>query len=163
VLTHLDIDSFDVMTLRDPNRKHYVFGMPDLGTDITSLCEALKTKIAEMNYAEVVSIGSSSGGLASLCAGLANGWKRAVALAPLRPSEHPAIEDHLLNHANRSPTEALVYYGARNAVDAESAEELKLALPGIILRGDPACGKHNFLHYCLKSGQLDELFSACFG
>ena len=34
VLMHLDLDRFDVMTLRDRNRKHYVFGMPDLGSDI---------------------------------------------------------------------------------------------------------------------------------
>jgi acyl-CoA synthetase (AMP-forming)/AMP-acid ligase II/acyl carrier protein len=163
VLMYLDIDSFDVMTLRDPNRRHYVFGMPNLGTDIGSLCECLNTKIEEMNYSEVISIGSSSGALASLCAGVASGWKRAVALAPLRPSEHPEIESHLSKHANHTSTEVVVYYGARNADDAASAEELKRVLPGVTLRGDPACRKHNFLHYCLKKGRLGELFSACFG
>jgi hypothetical protein len=163
VLLHLDINKFDVMTLRDPSRKHYVFGMPGLGSDIESLCAALNAKVVKMGYGEVVSIGASSGGLASLCAGLSNRWKRAVALAPMRASEHPGLESRLSAYAQQdATTEVLVYYGMRNAEDSASADELKALLPKIALRGDPASKSHNFMHYCLRSGRLNELFRASF-
>jgi acyl-CoA synthetase (AMP-forming)/AMP-acid ligase II/acyl carrier protein len=165
-LMHLDADRFDVLLLRDPGRNHYVHGIPGVCGDIDSLCDWLRTRVADMGYSEVISIGTSAGGVASLCAGVANHWKRSISVGADAPSSHPALEKFLTRaaqHADTPPaTEVMLFFGSGNQRDNTGAREISGILPFARQFGDPSLGKHNILEVAFKEGSLRNMFNKFF-
>ncbi|HRP77364.1 MAG TPA: hypothetical protein PKZ27_17325, partial [Rhodocyclaceae bacterium] len=162
-LMHVDAERFDVLLLRDPDRNHYVHGVPEVCSDIQSLCEWLRCRVKGMGYNNVLSIGTSAGGVASLCVGIANGWKRAISVGSDAPSNHPALEAFLFDASQTdSQTEVMVFYSALNERDSRGARDIARILPEAIQFGDAASTKHNILDPAFKSGQLKNLFAAFF-
>lgn len=162
-LMHLDAERFDVLLLRDPDRNHYVHGIPEVCSDIQSLCEWLQSRVKSMGYDNVFSIGTSAGGVASLCAGIANGWSRAIAVGADAPSNHPALEAFLISASQTaSQTEVMVFYSALNQRDSRGARDIARIHPHARDFGDAASTKHNILDPAFKQGELKNMFKRFF-
>jgi acyl-CoA synthetase (AMP-forming)/AMP-acid ligase II/acyl carrier protein len=165
-LMHLDADRFDVLLLRDPGRNHYVHGIPGVSGDIGSLCDWLRVQVADMGYKRVISIGTSAGGVASLCAGVANHWDRAISVGADAPSNHATLEKYLSQAAQLAghppATEVMVFYGEGNQRDSKGASEITALVPFARQCGDASSGKHNILEVAFKEGKLKNIFDRFF-
>lgn len=77
---HFDATRNDLVVLRDPNRKRFREGLFGAGNDLRELVETLRTLAATGSYERLYTIGTSSGGLPALIAGLALGAQAAVSV-----------------------------------------------------------------------------------
>ena len=161
-LMHLDADRFDVLLLRDPGRNHYVHGIPGVCGNIDMLCDWLRAEVGNMLYKEVISIGTSAGGVAALCAGVANNWKRAISVGADSPSSHPALEAFLTRAAQLAgaapTTEVMLFFSSANQRDNAGAMEIAAILPFARQFNDTSSGKHNILEVAYKEGNLKNIF-----
>lgn len=166
-LMHLDADCYDLLLLRDPNRSHYVHGIPEVSKDMATLSDWLRTQAKDMGYSRVIALGTSAGGLASLCAGVANGWDKAIALGADAPSKHPALQDFLSSSASRhdrtSPTQVMLLYAGLNPRDNSGAAEIAAILPNAKLLGDDTHATHNVLNTAFKRGRLNKVLNMILG
>lgn len=158
-LLHLDPASSDLLLLRDPNRAHYARGIPGTSGDIGTLSDWLRKHVEEKGYRRVISIGTSAGGLASLCAGLANGWDKAISIGGDAPSTHPELGQFLAD-ASRSnhSTRVMLFYGALNERDRAGAQDISRLLPTAARVGDDSLATHNFLNNAYRQGKLKHIF-----
>lgn len=158
-LLHLDPARNDLLLLRDPNRAHYARGIPEVATDFESLCSWLRKHAEEAGYKRIISVGTSAGGLASLCAGLANGWDKAISVCADAPSSHPMLGKFLAqaSHENSS-TKVFLLYGALNERDHAGAKETAALLPAARMFGEASLAKHNVLDNAFKQGKLGNIF-----
>ncbi len=159
ILTHLDPKAYDLLVICDPERGHYVDGVPGLGGDMQALARSLAPE-AE-GYGRTLAFGTSAGGLAALAAARLNGWQGAVAVGPDKPSAHPRMKS-LLQELSPRPGHALICYGADRGRDAGAADEIASILGSATLAPYPGVRQHNLLLHLLRRRRLASAFDAWF-
>lgn len=163
-LGELDSNVADMILIRDTRRLHYVKGVIGVADDITSLCQWLKRYCEENAYGNVISFGTSSGGLMAIAVALLNQWKKAIAICPESPNNQEEIKKYLLEFSNKhqenslSKTSVEVCFGNFRERDRNSASDLKQILPFINLHPDQECSTHILLFDILLRGQLKNFF-----
>ena len=163
-LGDLDTNVADMILIRDTRRLHYVKGVIGIADNIPSLCQWLKDYCAENGYSNVISFGTSSGGLMAITSALLNQWQKAIAICPESPHNQEEIKKYLLkfshtpqaNSASRTSVE--VCFGNPKERDRNSANDIKQLLPFVNLHPDPQCNTHILLFDILLRGQLKNFF-----
>lgn len=164
-LGDLDSNVADMILIRDTRRLHYVKGVIGIANDIPSLCQWLKDYCAENGYSNVISFGTSSGGLMAITSALTNQWKKAIAICPESPHNQEELKkylskfDHNPQENNTSTTSVEVCFGNLKERDVNSANDLKQLLPFVNLHPDPECSTHILLFDILLRGQLKNFFT----
>jgi acyl-CoA synthetase (AMP-forming)/AMP-acid ligase II/acyl carrier protein len=150
----------DLLLVMDPERKHYRFGVPDLGDTLEATARRLDEYARSEGYLRVVAIGTSGGGLAAICAGIINRWSKVLALGPDRPSRHAHCSETIerLQSALAEPTApaVTVAYSAQNRRDSESALEIAGMIPSATLLPDHRFRQHGIIHALYQAGELKE-------
>ena len=163
-LGDLDTNVADMILIRDTRRLHYVKGVIGIANDIPSLCQWLKDYCAENGYSNVISFGTSSGGLMAITSALLNQWQKAIAICPESPHNQEEIKKYLLKFShtpqanNASKTSVEVCFGNPKERDRNSANDIKQLLPFVNLHPDPQCNTHILLFDILLRGQLKDFF-----
>ena len=164
-LGELESNLADMILIRDTRRLHYVKGVIGIADDIPSLCQWLKDYCAENGYSNVISFGTSSGGLMAITSALMNQWKKAIAICPESPHNQEELKKYLSKFGhnpqanNASTTSVEVCFGNLKERDINSANDLKQLLPFVNLHPDPECSTHILLFDILLRGQLKNFFT----
>jgi acyl-CoA synthetase (AMP-forming)/AMP-acid ligase II/acyl carrier protein len=156
----LSPENSDLLFLRDVQRLHYENGMRNLADDIPSLCLWLNNYVKENKYNQVISIGTSGGGLISIYAALTNLWVKGIAICPDSIHKNPKIKQLFLNLAeDKSPkTKTNIFYGELNERDKASALDAKEILTNTKFFADSTCSSHSLLYEILIRGNLKSFF-----
>jgi acyl carrier protein len=163
--THLILDHLpttdDLLLLSDPDRRHFAAGIRGLAASLPAVCDWLAAQQASCRYDAVVTFGTSAGGLAAVCAGLALGCSRAVAVGADAPAAHPALAAMLkesLAAADRGPA-VILAFDPRNRRDRAGSEAIRGSLSGCRIVTLDADGGHNTLRPAHEAGRLTDLFA----
>lgn len=171
-LQHCPADRFEFVVLFDRRRMHYLRGIEGLGDDIPSIIESIRPMAAHLPYRRTMTFGSSSGGLASVWAGIALGVSRVVSVGGTSPSflserltpeelGENSFEAFLRSHRGPLPHIVLVS-GEHHARDNEKALEMAAYVPTTHIRV-PGSTSHNMLYDAWNQGQLAPLLGRLMG
>ena len=159
VLQSMSIDSHDVLLLKDPTRRAYKVGIPDVPGGFSQLSRLIENLASEGRYSSVVTFGVSGGGLPALALASQAGFDKGVSVAGGgRTSPGSSIFLDVIQLADRDnrTLNLLAIYGADRRQDREAALSLT-DIPGLqalgIKCGDSAIG-HNPLYPLLLTGSL---------
>jgi len=154
----LDPDQHDLLLIRDPERKHYRFGVPGLGNTLEAMARRLDEYARNEGYRRVVAIGTSAGGLPAICAATINRWPKVLVCGADRPSSHPhfseTIERLRSTLAEPSASSVAVAYSAQNQRDSEAAREIARMIPSTTLLPDHRFKRHTIIHELYRAGEL---------
>lgn len=167
VLQALRDDVNDIIWLHDPNELHYTQGIRGLRS-ILEIVRRIEHFAAARRYQQIVTFGTSLGGLPALRAGRLLRATRAISVAgryPWHPGRLARGErsvqafDSLCPCASPSPTELVVVYPQRNEEDQSAFNLVRRTFPECI--GVPVdTEKHNLMGYFYKANLLP-VFLAC--
>ena len=169
--THLILDHLprtdDLLLLSDPDRRHFAAGIRGLAASLPAVCDWLAARQASWEYDALVTFGTSAGGLAAICAALALGGRRAVAVGADAPTAHPALtamleESLATTSPGRRPAVVLAFDPA-NRRDQAGGEALRGIVPGCRTVTLDAGGGHNTLRPALEAGRLTALLQELVG
>ncbi len=165
-LIHLDADQYDLLLLRNLSRDHYANGIQGICEDLGSLAAWLDSLTRDMGYTRRISFGTSSGGLAALGVGIANGWQKSIVVGADAPSKHPRL-DAFLKSASRNQSQqtgprVVLLHAALNERDYAATLEIKLTLPSANRLGIASLKEHNVLDGAHRKGVLKNLFGKLF-
>jgi hypothetical protein len=161
-------DRFDVLVFKDPAGQDYLRGVPDFGGDLRQLAGSIRTRLDPDGYADVRCLGVSSGGAASLYAGLLLGAERAVAIGGRHPtlasrrgglmdligrSTGREFDQAVGDLATRHGTRLLAVFGGDAPRDREGAESLRRHLPACGLLPVEGLSEHNLLVRFVENGK----------
>lgn len=166
VLDSLNPSDFDLLFVRDPSRGHYEMGVPGLGSSIEEVAAALDGIAKQNGYRHVMALGTSGGGLASICAAQLNGWDRVVSVGCDGMDSHPNLKRCLESTARsnqKAKPEIRVFYSAVVERDNDAALALLQLFPSAIGAVDRDVNQHNLLYPLYLHGQLPQFFVQHFG
>ncbi|RST87533.1 hypothetical protein EJC49_04730 [Aquibium carbonis] len=158
ILCALDPAQCELLVLRDPSRRHYLFGIPGVGDTIEAAARWLETYASARGNARVVALGTSAGAIPAICAAIVNRWPRVLAAGADRPSHHPHLTEVLRLcaglQAREGATTIVLAYSARKQRDAMGAAEIKTLIDSAILKGDERFKDHALLYLLQRKGEL---------
>lgn len=158
ILCALDPAECELLVLRDPSRRHYLFGIPGVGETIEAAARWLATYATERGNARVVALGTSAGAIPAICTAIINRWPRVLAAGADRPSQHPHLTELLRlcaeAQAREGETKIVLAYSARKQRDAMGAAEIKAMISTAILEGDDRFKDHALLYLLQRKGEL---------
>ena len=144
----------DVLLLRDPSGRAFLDGVPGSGSDLGESLSVLGDKTRISSYRSVRTLGTSSGGAASLYAGLILNAEIALCVA----GQHPSLSrragskggadklDNLVSdRLGRSRTQLLCLRAEAEPKDAEGARSLLERLPNGRELVVPGTSRHGIL------------------
>jgi hypothetical protein len=133
ILQKIDATCSDVVVMRDPLQKIFVFGAGDFAPDFTSLIAAIRNQFQPDKYRRLVTIGNSMGATPALRAGFLLNAERAIGVGTrlsnddlklmLRREVGPAFDpfcDCLRHHPHRG----LLVHGDACAPDVADAKHM---------------------------------------
>lgn len=162
ILQKIDATRTDVVVMRDPLQKTFVFGAGDFASDFTSLIEALRDRFKPDGYRRLVTLGNSMGATPALRAGFLLNAERAIGIGTrlsnddlkliLRREVGPAFDpfcDCLRHHPHRG----LLVHGDACAQDVAEAKHMAALGAGrrVIFKN---MSEHNLIHRFWAMGEL---------
>jgi len=163
--THVLLDHLpagdDLLLVSDPDRHHYAGGIRGIAPSLPDVCTWIACRLADWRYREIITFGTSAGGLAAIYTGLALRCPRAVAIGADTPAAHPPLEQLLLDRLAETPADQqpafLLAYDPGNRRDRAGYEAVAGILPSSRPLTLDAAGGHNVLRAALTVGQLASL------
>ena len=163
-LAHLG-QSYDLLMLSDSRRKHFTEGIADVAPSFEELVVWLQAETERLGYDRLQTIGTSAGGLASICFGIRLGCSYMTAVGADSLQSHPTFTTYLQRGAGtpqQTPT-ILLACDEKNRRDFHAAQEIQNRIKGCHLCHLAAKGSHNVFRPALKSGRLTELLRMLLG
>ena len=172
-LQHIPEDRFDVLMIVEPSRYGYLKGVPEFGTDLVAVVDAIRERVPLDRYADIRCLGISAGGAAALYAGVLIGAERALSVC----GRHRSLSSHVIGQPGRPPefvgdefdlmvrdriagsaTRLLAAFGEDAAHDVEGAKSLTRSFPACHPVRIKGLAGHNALQHLLERDGLDEFF-----
>lgn len=157
ILDHLPPQD-DLLLVADPDRLHFAAGVRGIRGSFQGVCDWLAGQLAKLPYEDVITFGTSGGGLAAIGAAYALGLHRAATVAADSPGSHPALETFLLERiAVRSMGQhpaVIVAYDSANLRDRTGGLAIAALIPTTRTLIRSACGAHNTILPAFKAGRL---------
>lgn len=169
--THVLLDHLppndDLLLLFDPDRQHFAAGIRGIAATLPEVCSWIGKQCTDWGYEELVSFGTSAGGLAAIFAGHALGCQRAVAVGCDAPDAHPALlqllRDQIATIALSRQAEIVLAYDPANHRDRRGSEALAALVTTSQAMILSASGGHNTLRPALTAGKLRPLLHDLLG
>jgi hypothetical protein len=152
-LQFVDSRMWDVVVLKRGSRNSYLLGLDSISTDFHGLIEYLQTTFTPAQYRRVMTLGTSSGGLAAVWAAFLMGADRGISIAGGPPRPLPALTTG--DRPAPDGVDLCYVYGMDCPRDHQAALSL-LDIFGGRLRPVPDIDAHVVLSRLLKSGKLAE-------
>lgn len=159
VLAGLNPATYDLLLLRDPDRRHYEAGVSDLGANIMEIAKKLKDLADQGGYRHVMALGTSAGGLPAICVAILNDWDRVVTVGCDIPANHPDFMKCLAEGRAKSKLDLRLFYSDLVARDNEAALAVAELYPSAIKMVEREVDTHNLLYHLYRKGRLPQFFA----
>lgn len=157
ILDHLPPQD-DLLLVADPDRLHFATGVRGIARGFQGVCDWLAGQLTELPYGDVITFGTSGGGLAAIGAAYALGLRRAATVAADSPGSHPELETFLLERIAARPTgqhpAVIVAYDAANLRDRTGGLAIAALIPTTRTLIRSASGAHNTILPAFNAGRL---------
>jgi hypothetical protein len=166
-LQHLDASALDILFISRHPKSNYRNGICGLATSLEGLIEVLRGLLADVDYKQVMTYGTSSGALPALLTALYLDLPKAIGVGGLS-LDHARWRDIQQNTAFRSALKrwngrpGLTWiYGDQHERDSDAALAVRDALP-VSLHAVSGVGEHTALSRYLEAGELRDFLASLF-
>lgn len=157
ILDHLPPQD-DLLLVADPDRLHFATGVRGIAGSFQGVCDWLAGQLTELPYGDVITFGTSGGGLAAIGAAYELGLHRAATVAADSPGSHPELETFLLERIAARPTgqhpAVVVAYDSANLRDRTGGLAIAALIPSTRTLNRAASGAHNTILQAFNAGRL---------
>ena len=151
----------DIVIVKDLNRDHYRNGIAGFGHDLRSSFSTLAKSIQSLisSYKEIMTFGTSSGGLPALAFASFIDTYRAVAVGPdniNRQDHFDTFLSELKLEGRREGLREVIHFSGGCERDVQSGKELTRVLVRPQLIAHPKYQHHNLIHELHTDGALED-------